>query len=67
MGGGIAIGYALSRPERVASLVPIDPGDLDAVRPLQLLTWLNLQSDPLLRWSVRMAAMPPGPPVTAGS
>ena len=58
MGGGIAIGYALGHPERVAALVPINPGGLDAVRPLQFLTWLNLQSDPLLRWSARVAAMP---------
>jgi pimeloyl-ACP methyl ester carboxylesterase len=58
MGGGIAIGYALAHPERVAALVPINPGGLDGVRPLQFLTWLNLQSDPLLRWLTRMTAVP---------
>ncbi|MDA3645438.1 alpha/beta hydrolase [Saccharopolyspora indica] len=58
MGGGVGIGYALARPERVAGLVAINPGGLDDKRPLQLLTWLSLQCSPLLRWSMRWAASP---------
>ncbi|MER7078561.1 Pimeloyl-ACP methyl ester carboxylesterase [Saccharopolyspora kobensis] len=58
MGGGIGIGYALARPERVAGLVAINPGGLDDKRPLQWLTWLSLQCSPLLRWSARWVASP---------
>ncbi|GAA4616509.1 alpha/beta fold hydrolase [Saccharopolyspora hordei] len=58
MGGGIATGYALSRPERVAGLVAINPGGLDDERPLQLLTWLALRSSTLLRWASRWMVSP---------
>ncbi|PRX96714.1 alpha/beta fold hydrolase [Allonocardiopsis opalescens] len=58
MGGGIATGYALARPERVRGLVAVNPGGLDAVRPLQFTTWLLLRSDRLLRAASRWIAAP---------
>ncbi|MDF5751651.1 alpha/beta fold hydrolase [Spongiactinospora sp. TRM90649] len=58
MGGGVAIGYALSRPERVAALVAISPGGLDRTRPPHFLTWLGLRSDRLLRYATRWVASP---------
>ncbi|MER6990354.1 alpha/beta hydrolase [Saccharopolyspora hirsuta] len=58
MGGGVGIGYALARPERVSGLVAINPGGLDDKRPWQLLTWLGLQWGALLRWSARWVASP---------
>ncbi|MGW1676115.1 alpha/beta fold hydrolase [Saccharopolyspora sp. NPDC002376] len=58
MGGGVGIGYALSRPKRVEALVAINPGGLDGTRPLHSLTWLVLKCGPLLRWTARWVALP---------
>ncbi|MBE9373737.1 alpha/beta hydrolase [Saccharopolyspora sp. HNM0983] len=58
MGGGVATGYALSRPDRVGALVAINPGGLDRTRPLQLLTWLFLRCDPLLYRATRWVSAP---------
>ncbi|MBM7789677.1 alpha/beta fold hydrolase [Tenggerimyces flavus] len=58
MGAGVALGYALTRPDRVSALVAMNPGGLDARRPWQLLTWLVLRSGALLRASTRWTAGP---------
>ncbi|MFB4293348.1 alpha/beta fold hydrolase [Nonomuraea sp. ATR24] len=56
MGGGLATGYALTRPERVSALVAVNPGGLDDVRPWQFVTWLALRSRPALRWTMKWLA-----------
>jgi len=56
LGGGIAIGFALNRPERVSAMVVLAPGGLDARRPAQFATWLFLQSPLLLRAITRYLA-----------
>mgnify|MGYP001439711597 CR=1 FL=1 len=60
MGGGLALGYALNRPGRVAGLVVSAPGGIDDVRPWQFLTWLCLRTPGLLRWSAVWLAAYPG-------
>ena len=60
MGGGLALGYALNRPGRVAGLVVCAPGGIDDVRPWQFLTWLCLRTPGLLRWSAVWLAAYPG-------
>lgn len=59
MGGGIGLGYALARPDRVAALVAIGPGGLDATRPYQFLTWLLLRTPGLLRLTSSWLARSP--------
>lgn len=58
MGAGAAIGYALTRADRVSALVAMNPGGLDDRRPWQLLTWLVLRAGPLLRASTRWTTNP---------
>lgn len=60
MGGGLALGYALNRPGRVAGLVVSAPGGIDDVRPWQFLTWLCLRLPGVLRWSAATLAAYPG-------
>lgn len=59
MGGGVATGYALDRPERVSSLIAVGPGGLGARRPAQLLTWLYLRAPGALRLTTRYLARRP--------
>ena len=40
MGGGISIGTALDRPDRISAAVLLAPGGIGARRPLQFTTWL---------------------------
>ncbi|WP_049557102.1 alpha/beta fold hydrolase [Nonomuraea sp. SBT364] len=56
LGGGLATGYALTRPRRVSALVAINPGGLDDTRPWHFLTWLLLRYKPPLRWAMRWLA-----------
>jgi len=60
MGGGVAAGYAVARPERVTALVAIGPGGLDAVRPYQFLTWLLSRTPGLLQLTSLWLARSPG-------
>lgn len=53
MGGGVATGYALTRPQRVTALVALSPGGVEDVRPAQHLTWRFLQCERLLRHSTK--------------
>ncbi|WP_423462027.1 alpha/beta fold hydrolase [Promicromonospora sp. MS192] len=59
MGGGVATGYALDRPERVSSLVAVGPGGIGARRRAQLLTWLFLRTPGALRLTTRYLARRP--------
>ncbi|HEY6739583.1 MAG TPA: alpha/beta fold hydrolase [Actinopolymorphaceae bacterium] len=49
MGGGVSVGLALSRPERVRGLVIAAPGGVDEKRPWQFITWSLLRSRLVLR------------------
>lgn len=59
MGGGLATGYALDRPERVSGLVAVAPGGIGARRRAQLLTWLYLRTPGALRLTTRYLARRP--------
>jgi pimeloyl-ACP methyl ester carboxylesterase len=59
MGGGIATGYALDRPDRVSSLIAVGPGGIEARRRAQLLTWLFLRTPGALRLTSRYLARRP--------
>lgn len=59
MGGGIATGYAIDRPERVSSLIAVGPGGIEARRRAQLLTWLFLRTPGALRLTSRYLARRP--------
>lgn len=59
MGGGIATGYALDRPERVSSLIAVGPGGIGARRRAQLLTWLFLRLPGAMRLTSRYLARRP--------
>ena len=56
LGGGVALGVALNRPERVSAAILLAPGGLDARRPAQFATWLFLQGPFLLRGITRYLA-----------
>jgi pimeloyl-ACP methyl ester carboxylesterase len=49
MGAGVALGYLLTRPDRVRSAVLAAPGGIGAKRPAQFLTWLAQRTPGLLR------------------
>ncbi len=51
LGGGIATGYALDKPERVTALIAIGPGGIGARRKAQLLTWLIMRTPGTMRLS----------------
>ncbi|RCV47860.1 alpha/beta fold hydrolase [Marinitenerispora sediminis] len=59
MGGGLAVGLALRRPERVRGLVLLAPGGLDEVRPWQFATWLLLRIGAVPRWTAAWLAASP--------
>lgn len=56
MGGGISLGYALTRPERVRAMVVAAPGGLGDRRPAQFLTWLGMRIPYLLTGTSRYLA-----------
>lgn len=59
MGGGVAAGYALDRPERVSSLIAVGPGGIGARRPAQFLTWLFMRTPGVMRLTSRYLARHP--------
>lgn len=60
LGAGVAVGFALERPERVSALVAIGPGGIDAKRPYQMLTWGTTRAPGVLRLSSWILARFPG-------
>ena len=50
MGGGLAIGYAAQHPQRVQSMVLLEPGGLGEKLDAQFFTWLYIKTPGMLRF-----------------
>ncbi|AKT40250.1 alpha/beta fold hydrolase [Chondromyces crocatus] len=59
MGGGVAAGYAITRPERVQRLVLVAPGAIEDERVAQRTVYLLFQSPRALRWMTAWYARSP--------